>query len=439
MIKVLILAYDFPPYVSVGGLRPYSWYEYFHEYNISPIVITRQWDNKHGNYLDYVEISESKKTIIEETIKGKIIRTSYKPNLANKLLLKYGERKFRFVRKLISAFYEFAQWIIPIGPKLGLFYEAKNYLRYNNVDLIIATGDPFILFLYANKLSKMFSTPWIADYRDPWTNGATIDKNRILAFFLSFYEKKIIRTATAVITVSDFFSTRISRVVKRQNFNIIPNGYNPDVISKCENVRQERNCLNIGFAGTILEFETLIIFLETLNNYKKDHAQFNFKLNFYGTNRNEDLIELLHNKYDYISPYCFIYPKVNNDKLLPTLAKYNTLLLFNYHKSIGTKIYDYIALKRKIIFCFQIDNSQKRTSKSTIGSYSNSPQIELIKKTNSGIIVKNKEHLLEVLNDLYKEFSETGQIACHSKDISEYSRKAQTEKLANLIKSIVVK
>jgi len=26
--KVLILAYDFPPYVSVGGMRPYNWYRY---------------------------------------------------------------------------------------------------------------------------------------------------------------------------------------------------------------------------------------------------------------------------------------------------------------------------------------------------------------------------------------------------------------------------
>ena len=28
MKKVIILAYDFPPYVSVGGLRPSSWYNY---------------------------------------------------------------------------------------------------------------------------------------------------------------------------------------------------------------------------------------------------------------------------------------------------------------------------------------------------------------------------------------------------------------------------
>lgn len=46
MKKVLILAYDFPPYVSVGGLRPYSWYKYFKEFGLYPIVVTRQWENK---------------------------------------------------------------------------------------------------------------------------------------------------------------------------------------------------------------------------------------------------------------------------------------------------------------------------------------------------------------------------------------------------------
>jgi hypothetical protein len=39
MKKVLILAYDFPPYVSVGGLRPYSWCKCFHEFRIYPIVV----------------------------------------------------------------------------------------------------------------------------------------------------------------------------------------------------------------------------------------------------------------------------------------------------------------------------------------------------------------------------------------------------------------
>ena len=169
MKKLLILAYDFPPYVSVGGLRPYSWYKHLKEFGIYPVVVTRQWDNKFGNYLDYVAPTKTNKTEVEKTEYGTIIRTPYKPNLANKILLKYGGNKFRLIRKSISAFYELTQWFFYVGPKKQLLKEADNYLKNNKVDAIIATGDPFILFKYASKLSAKYNIPWIADYRDAWS------------------------------------------------------------------------------------------------------------------------------------------------------------------------------------------------------------------------------------------------------------------------------
>mgnify|MGYP001445437583 FL=1 len=42
--KVLILAYDFPPYNSIGAQRPYSWLKYFNEFGFQPIIVTRHWD-----------------------------------------------------------------------------------------------------------------------------------------------------------------------------------------------------------------------------------------------------------------------------------------------------------------------------------------------------------------------------------------------------------
>jgi hypothetical protein len=177
--KILILAYDFPPYVSVGGLRPYSWYKYLHEYGVHPVVITRQWSNKFGNYLDYIAPGESDDTIVETLNDSTLIKTPYRPNLANKLMIKHGESKFKFIRKLISGFYEISQFILPIGPKSNLYFEAKKYLSSNKVDVIIATGDPFILFGYASKLSKKFKTPWIADYRDPWSKKQYIHNNHL--------------------------------------------------------------------------------------------------------------------------------------------------------------------------------------------------------------------------------------------------------------------
>jgi len=169
MKKVLILAYDFPPYISVGGLRPYSWFKHFKAFDINPIVVTRQWNNKYANGFDYIAASKNTQTIIEKTEYGTIIKSPYFPNLANRILLKYGYNKYKIFRKIGSGFYELFQWCFFIGPKVQLYFAAREYLKTNRVDVIIATGEPYILFRYASVLSKKNNIPWIADYRDPWT------------------------------------------------------------------------------------------------------------------------------------------------------------------------------------------------------------------------------------------------------------------------------
>src|SRR5688572_11158846 len=102
MKKVLILAYDFPPYVSVGGLRPYNWLMYLKEFGMEPIVVTRQWSNKYGSHLDYIAPGDSDKILIEHMKEGTIIRAPYKPNLANRIMLKHGDKKYKLLRKIVS-------------------------------------------------------------------------------------------------------------------------------------------------------------------------------------------------------------------------------------------------------------------------------------------------------------------------------------------------
>ena len=42
------------------------------EFDIYPIIITRQWKNKYGNNKDYIQKSESDKTIVKKTNFGTI-------------------------------------------------------------------------------------------------------------------------------------------------------------------------------------------------------------------------------------------------------------------------------------------------------------------------------------------------------------------------------
>src|ERR1700752_4271608 len=216
MKKVLILAYDFPPYVSVGGLRPYCWFKYLKEFGIHPIVVTRQWENKHGNHLDYISAGSSNESIIEESQYGTVVSAPYHPNLANKIMLKYGNTKFKLLRKIISAYYEFTQFIFPVGPKASIYFAANEYLKKNSVDAIIATGDPFVLFKYASQLGRKYNVPWIADYRDPWSQNLNIQKNVFLKQWHSFFEKKYLSSVYAITTVSNFLESKRSTIVKNK-------------------------------------------------------------------------------------------------------------------------------------------------------------------------------------------------------------------------------
>ena len=439
MKKVLILAYDFPPYVSVGGLRPYAWYNYLKEFGVEPIVVTRQWGNAHGNRLDYISAGSSKQSIVELSEHGTIIRSPYKPNFANRLLLKHGDHRYRFLRKSISAYYEFSQFLLPIGPKIELYKAAKHFLKNNQVDAIIATGDPFVLFRYASKLSKAFNIPWIADYRDPWSHNEEAQKTMIQKTWNTYMEKKTVSTASLISTVSKFVHSKIETLIPNKPFIISPNGYDTLAIDQIKNIKQNDDELCISFVGTIYNWHPVESFLRVANEFVTEHPEAKIRFKFYGTNLTDELNRMLSEQFPNLKGHVLIRPKMQNQELLGKLASDHVMLLFNYYSYMGTKIFDYLGIRRKIILCYQNDPEahslkQKYYHVDESGSESKQLQADLIKQTNSGVIVKDSQHLRQVLHDLYLEFQATGQIACDSHGVEQFSRKIQVERLAEIIK-----
>lgn len=438
MKQLLILAYDFPPYVSVGGLRPYSWYKYLKEYGVYPIVVTRQWGNDFGDERDYIASSKSKETIVEDTEFGTIIRTPYKPNLANRILLKYGKDRFSLVRKAVSAFYEFAQFIFFIGPKSGLYHGACKYLKEHKVDAIIATGEPFVLFKYASKLSKIHNIHWIADYRDPWTQNVSRSDNWILKMWNSFLERKLSNSAKCITTVSDYIISQIKQLVNRP-FEIIPNGYDQETVNSTLNIEQDSDCLKFAFIGTIYKWHPLESVLRVFSEFIESNVNITFEINFYGiSNRTGIDIKEFNSE---LKHHINLYPKIDNANLLKTISTHNVLLLFNDYSILGTKIYDYIGIKRKILLCYSNDAEAQELKKQfysmkEFDDLSTHLQEDLINETHSGIVVRDKNHLSQVLTDLYEEFKVNGRIACNSTNTDKLSRKARAEELANLVKRV---
>jgi len=440
--KVMILAYDFPPYISVGGLRPYSWYKYMNEFGLYPIVVTRQWGNKYGNYLDYISASLSNITEIEETEQGKIIKATYHPNLSNRLLIKYGESKFKVIRRIITAYFEIGQFLFFLGSKSSIYIVAKEYLKFNKIDIIIATGDPFVLFRYATKLGEKYNIPWIADYRDPWSQDKYRSQNSLIKKLNVFFEKKYSSKAIAITTVSSFFKNKIENLISNKPFFILPNGYNPDAVDKAKEIVQANKKLSIAFVGSIYKWHPLGSFLRVCNDFVQRKKVTDFQINFYGVNAEKEIREMIQFSYRSLIHIVCIYPPMSNELLLQKLAAENVFLLFNDYSNSGTKIYDYLALKRKIILCYGDDKEANELKKKYYnleerGSDNKHLQEDIINETHSGIIVKDSSYLPGLLDELYSEFKTNGSITCNSVNPQQFSRKIQVQKLVDFIRGLL--
>ncbi len=68
MTKVLIFAYDFPPYNSIGAQRPDSWWQYLPEFGYHPVIVTRHWDREIKDGIDYIRPSRKGKNSQKRTI-----------------------------------------------------------------------------------------------------------------------------------------------------------------------------------------------------------------------------------------------------------------------------------------------------------------------------------------------------------------------------------
>lgn len=112
-------------------------------------------------------------------------------------------------------------WINPSARFLG------KYLREHPVDAVISTGPPHSMHLIARKLKKRFNLPWIADFRDPWTEIDFYDQLRLTRRSDQKHrarEGSVLREADRVVVIGKTMAGRFS-MAHPVTPVVIPNGY----------------------------------------------------------------------------------------------------------------------------------------------------------------------------------------------------------------------
>ena len=424
MKRVVILAYDFEPHNSIGAQRPLGWFKYFKEFGIHPIVITRHWD-KIEEPNDLVKASSANKITQEESEFGTIIRVPYQPNLRDEILLKHGPDKLVVVRKLLSLLYSVGQYFsFALDNRSGIYKSAKDYIQKKGADAVIATGEPFILFRYASKLSKEFGIPWIADYRDGWSknygalhNAGALQKFINLRVFARI-EKQLVKTAnTCTVTVRSH-KNEVESLVSGIKANVVMNGFFEDAFQSLPRVDSSAKPFTIAYSGTIYPYQHLEVFLDGFLKTvdEKSLSPNDIQIVFYGLEYQPEQLTRVTAYSQKLGGYIHHTPKMAYKSVIEKLNEANMLLLLATpeKQQIYAKVFDYIALQKPILMV----------------SNDHGPLEEIVSDCPNPLICESAEDVFKLLsNELKSERS----VESSSKSVSKYSRRNQAKLMASIV------
>lgn len=407
--KVLILCNDFPPINSIGADRPYSWYKYFQEFNLYPIVITKNWISNGNTRFNII----SKERKIEYTDFGCIIRTSKvrTPSLwfqeKFKTKISFVRRGLSFIEKLLSFYF------LRFDQHKGIYKEAYGYLNKNNdVHAIITTGEPFVLFKHGYRIKKKFGVRWIADYRDGWyLNHGTILNKGILSRFMRSWEyrieKKITRDTSMVVTVDPEMASRLEKLIGKK-VEVVYNGfweYYADTIYN-SNDFPEKTKLIINHTGTLTSGQQLELLMDTLFDLYKEGKvkEGDIEFNLIGLEYFGDQMKRLLPYKEIVNKIVFTTPRLPKKEAIKRNLEADYLVNFTDPNltAIYAKTYDYIACQKPILVIpgdsgllenivtennlgFVLNNKtdvESLIKRSTIKLGTNGPQLDFFKRKN---------------------------------------------------------
>jgi hypothetical protein len=301
----------------------------------------------------------------------------------------------------------------------------KNYIEKKRPDVIISTGPPHSTHLIALRLAGSFSVPWLADFRDPWTN---IDFYKDLKL-TSWADKKhrrleldVLRLATAVTVISRSMAGDFKKLHDRP-YSVITNGFDT---ADTERPMPERDqSFSIAHIGTLAASRNPLTLWEALHQLLIEQPLLANDLEIKLVGRVDYTVTESIETFG-LSRFVNKIEYLPHDKVVQCQQQSQVLLLVinntpNSGMILTGKFFEYLAAKRPILCLGPPGGDAAR----------------ILSETRSGLLAgfgdvdTMKSHLLH----FYEKYKNNSLIA-QSQGIEHYSRRELTRKLATVLNEI---
>jgi len=407
--KILLITYHFPPYGCIGALRTGKTVKKLTDLGYEVRVISASNQSLPKNlpmevdvdkvfYTDWFDVNwPINKLLGAKRVTSLKNKTSSK-NIKSKII---GFLKILYT-KFVHIPDQYIGWYFSAVKKSNSIIDA-GFIP----DIIFSSATPYTSHLVAKKVSNKYNIPWIAEFRDLWSDN----HNRMSSLFDRWLEKNTMHNSKAMITVSEPL-TKILINKYKQPIYTIRNGFdaedfNFEVISK--NLQK----INIVYTGSIYvgKMDPSPLFIALASN--KD-LQNNVVLNFYGNASN--FISNLSKKYN-LESIVKIHGSISRSEILNIQKKADILLLLTWNSSkekglLGGKIFEYIASGNTIL---------------SIGAFKDTPS-EIVVEDKFGIATNDPEEITKFISSYHK-----GKYNNNLINRKKYDRQLQINKLAEII------
>ncbi|PHQ28491.1 glycosyltransferase family 4 protein [Leeuwenhoekiella nanhaiensis] len=424
MKKALIICYYWPPAGGPGVQRWLKFVKYLRDFEIEPVVYVPQ--NPHYPIQDeslLAEIPEGieviKQPIFEpyglasvfskkstEQLSSGIIKAEEKQSVLQKLML--------FVRGNLFIPDARKFWIKPSVHFL------EQYLKNNPVDCIITTGPPHSLHLIGLRLKFKTGLPWLADFRDPWTQIGYQKKLKLTRASQkkhSELESKVLTGADHLLVTSyatqKFFEAQTPKPV-----SCITNGFDEENVPE---INLDKS-FSLSHIGSLLEDRNPKVLWEVLRELKAELPEFgsDLRINLAGK-ISASVVDSI--KAEGLEENLKLHGYISHQEALQMQRSSQILVLIEIDSAetqliIPGKLFEYLAARRPVLSIGPAESDVKK----------------LLKDTNAGFYFEyaQKAQLKETLLTSYRAFKERGMPTVDA-DLKAYTRRHLTAELAAIL------
>ena len=399
MRKVLLLAYYFPPRNRISSYRLAGFCRHLPLFGWEPTVICEDWP---------IHAPDYDSSLLEGLHNINIHRiNSYKPRGLDRL----------FVRNVYP-------WLHPSRTPYNWWKLARNkaseLCNAERFDAILASHDPLATLSIAKELSTKFNIPWIADLRDSW-NVQTLSSPRKQKLIAS-QELKLCKNAHQVVTVSGEISRRLGSLISKK-VHVVENGF--DGLVNCDRKSINGRIFSILYGGSLSKHGDPLPLLRALKqciNESKIPRNL-FELRFLGSAK--DSIPKKHLKQFEVVPIRFL-PRVSRKEALRQMNDSSLLWVIPHPDEKGVltgKIFDYLSTGRPII---AVPDDKGEIN-------------QLLNQTKAGYNLSENNEIMATILKFYESWKEDKnfKLKTDKSAVLSHSRKNKTEKLAQILNSIV--